>query len=94
MNIQDYLKIKKAGRTLAAALKNHPVGSLLVLAFLFAVYAMIIFGANAVNEAPPAPAATNLQVNRELYERVLARLKARDANIQRGIEQNYPDIFR
>ncbi|MBU4142921.1 hypothetical protein KJ590_02880 [Patescibacteria group bacterium] len=94
MNILDSLKIRKISQGLAGSLKNHPSWCLLVLTFLLIVYALVIFGLYAVNSPAPTAPSSTLQINADLYQQVLSRLKARDTNIQQGIEQNYPDIFR
>lgn len=94
MNILASLKIKKIGRSLAGSLKNHPVWYLLILSWLLITYALIIFGSYAVKNPAATEINTQLQIKSELYQRALERLKARDANIQQGIEKNYPDIFR
>ncbi len=88
------LKFKKLGNALAANLKNHPAWFLAGLISLLTLYAAVIFGAYAVNETLPASDVSNLQVNETLYQRVLQRLQARETNLQQGIGQNYPDIFR
>ncbi len=35
-----------------------------------------------------------IKIDKNLYQEVTARLKARETNIQRGIEANYPDPFK
>ncbi len=94
MNSNQFLKIKKTGNYLASIFKNHPTRSLLVLIFLLAIYALIIFGSYAVKNPATTEINTQLQIKSELYQRALERLKARDANLKQGIEKNYPDIFR
>lgn len=94
MSLKDSLKINRIGNYFIPALKKHPVWSLLLVAFLLIVYALIIFGANAVNDAAPASNTSNLQIDKELYQQVLLRLQNRDANIRQGIDKNYPNIFR
>lgn len=94
MNILELLKIKNIGQRLAGSLKNHPTWCLLILTFLLILYALIIFGLYAISSPAPSATTSTWQINEELYQQVLQRLQARDANIQQGIEQNYPDIFR
>ncbi len=94
MNSNQFLKIKKIGDYLASIFKNHPTWSLLVLIFLLAIYALIIFGSYAIKNPVATAIDAQLQINNELYQQTLSRLKARDTNIQQGIGQNYPDIFQ
>lgn len=88
------IKIKKFGSSLFSLLTGRSAWCLLALSFLLAIYALVIFGSYAVKIPLESELQNNLQVNKELYQKVFSRLKERDTAIQRGIGQNYPDIFR
>ncbi|MDD2753243.1 MAG: hypothetical protein PHT44_01405 [Candidatus Portnoybacteria bacterium] len=93
MNIPNALKFKKTRDLLVSLLTRHPAWCLWTLAFLLTIYALVIFGAYAVKN-PNTGAQTGLQIKKDIYQEVLSRLKARDTNIQQGIGQTYPDIFK
>ena len=94
MNLREFLKFKKVSASLTDFLGHHPGRNLLILFFLLTIYALIIGGLYAIGAPTVTENAADLQINAELYQKVLSRLKARDANIQEGIGQNHPDIFR
>ena len=94
MDFKKFLKLKRTGERLIEFLGKHPGRNLTVLFFLLIIYALIIFGLYAVSGPTTTSNTTSLEINAELYQKVLSRLKARDANIQEGIGQNYPDIFQ
>ena len=94
MNFEKPVQFKKLNGNLAALIKNRPAGLLATFILLLFLYALIIFGLYAVKEPGATEANAQLQVKKELYDSVLERLKTREANIQQGTAQNYPNIFR
>ncbi len=94
MTLLDKLKIHRANRALAQILKRHPTWCLITLSFLLIIYALIIFGLYALKNPPATEINAGLKIDSETYQSIIAKLKARDTNIQQGIGQNYPDIFK
>lgn len=88
------LKIKNIGLGLVSILKKYPTKFLLSFILLLAIYALIIFGTYAIKTPAAKNNVSELEIKKELYSQVLQRLQSRDATIQQGIEQAYPDIFR
>jgi len=94
MDFKEFLKLKRTGERLIESLGKHPGRNLMILFFLLTAYALIIFGLYAIGGPATIESSTGLEINTELYQKVLANLKTRDTNIQQGIRQSYPDIFK
>jgi hypothetical protein len=86
--------VKKASEALAELLKKHPAWLLLLLIGLLTVYLFILFGLYALKNPDPQVEQTNNKIELEVYQKVLERLKNREAKIQQAKEASYPDIFR
>lgn len=94
MTFSNNKTIKKLSYLLAELFKKHPAWLLLLLIGLLTVYLFILFGLYALkNPAPKVEQADN-KIKIEVYQKVLAQLKSREARIQQVKETSYPDIFK
>jgi hypothetical protein len=94
MNLQKTLNLEKIKELLADFFQRQSYWCLLILNLLLSVYTAYLFISYVFKNPPPTQQGSNLQIKTELYQDVILRLKQRDANIQQGIGQGYPDVFR
>ena len=86
-------KIKKGLNRLGRFLKDHSFScstALVLLAFIGAALIYYFYILNITVE----PANQQVNIKTELYNKTINQLKNRETNIQEGMKQNYPDIFR
>ncbi len=94
MTFSNNKTIKKLEYSLAELFKKHPAWLLLLLIGLLTVYLLILFGLYALKNPIPQAEQTNNKIKIEVYQKVLAQLKNREARIQQVKEASYPDIFK
>jgi len=94
MQLQLISQSQKTAGRLGRLLKKQSflfLGALLLLGLLGVglIFYLYVF-------RPPveAPSQQVTKADRQLYERVLTRLNARNNNIQQGIGQDYRDVFK
>ncbi len=75
-------------------LREKPGWVLLVVGFLFFVYGLIIMGSYAFETEAVITGQDSGKLKTELYQSVISQLKGRGDRLERGITQQYPDIFR
>jgi len=85
---------KKIGHSLTELFKNHPVGVLFLLILPLTIYLFFLFGFYALKNPPPKIEPTGNKIKAEVYQKVLAQLKSREAMIQQTEGVNCPDIFK
>ena len=94
MNKLGKEQIKKIGQYLIPSLKRKAIFYIFFLLIVCVIIAGAVFYANVVN---PPKAESNIlfiQINKNLFQTVYDRLQTRETNIQQGIGQEYPDVFK
>jgi|GEM_PF-2039924 len=94
MNLSNNKIIKRSSYALSELFKKHPAWLLLLLIGLLTVYLFILFGLYALKDPAPRVEQAENKIKIEVYQKVLAQLKNREARIQQIKEANYPDIFK
>lgn len=86
--------IKKISYSVTELFKKHPAWLLLLLIGLLTAYLFILFGLYALKTPATQVEQTNNKIDIEVYQKVLAQLKNREAKIKQAKEASYPDIFK
>lgn len=93
LKIKTRFNFRKIKNTSIFFLTERPFWCFLFLALLLFVYAAYLFYSFAL-VVSPSPMENKEKINTGIYQKVMERLNQRDADLQQGIGQDYPDIFR